>query len=131
MELHKVSPAFRHSDDIETIQRLQVKNRVLVKEISALKKHIENIITEKDNCAIEWVKCRERERELNHVVDHMVRESGKQIERERVLTKAIDNIAIQKLETEMDEEDREGADYQTGYECIVKVARAALAAKEE
>ena len=109
MELHKVSPAFRHSDDIETIQRLQVKNRVLVKEISALKKHIENIITEKDNCAIEWVKCRERE---------------------RVLTKAIDNIAIQKLETEMDEEDREGADYQTGYECIVKVARAALEAKE-
>ena len=64
MELHKVSPAFRHSDDIETIQRLQVKNRVLVKEISALKKHIKNIITEKDNCAIEWGKCRERERVL-------------------------------------------------------------------
>ena len=30
----------------------------------------------------------------------------------------------------MDEEDREGADYQEGYEYIVKVARAALAAKE-
>ena len=51
-------------------------------------------------------------------------------ERQRVLTKAIENIAIQKLEDEMDEEDREGADYQEGYECIVKVARAALAAKE-
>ena len=51
-------------------------------------------------------------------------------ERQRALTKAIENIAIQKLEDEMDEEDREDADYQEGYESIVKIARAALAAKE-
>lgn len=102
MKLHEVSPSFRHSDDVETIHKLNL-------EIIALKKHIENIITDKDSCAIEWSKCRERE---------------------RVLTKAIENIAIQKLEDEMDEEDREGADYQKGYESIIKVARAALAAKE-
>ena len=44
----------------------QLKERIdgHIEENAALKKHIENIITDKDNCAIEWGKCRESQRVL-------------------------------------------------------------------
>lgn len=44
--------------------------------------------------------------------------------------KALQDIAKQWLEDEMTEEDRDGGDFQGAYDCIVKVARAALAGKE-
>lgn len=59
----------------------------------------------------------ERERELNHVVDHMVRESGKQIERERVLVDALDKIVSHGIMF-----DAKG----THAQWVVEIARAAL-----
>lgn len=61
----------------------------------------------------------------------LVDENEEALERERVLVAALKAIARQKLESEMPEEDAEHADFNEGYDSIVRVARAALAAKEE
>ena len=52
-------------------------------------------------------------------------------ERQRVLVETFEDIAKQHLESEMGEDiDVDAADYRGAYACIIKVARAALAAKE-
>jgi len=50
-------------------------------------------------------------------------------ERIKVLEDALKNIARQNLESEMHEYDREDADYRGAYDCIIRVARAALEVK--
>lgn len=51
---------------------------------------------------------------------------NKWVARLKVAEDALKEIAAQKLPDEMDEHVAEGADYEGGYEAIVKIARAAL-----
>ena len=48
----------------------------------------------------------------------------------RRLREAVEDISRQHLESEMPEDERDGGDYRAAYDCMIRVARAALASTE-
>jgi hypothetical protein len=75
---------------------------------------------EVDKAKAEWIERCRKFRE---------QDSKEATERIKVLEDALKAIAKQNLESEMHEDDIEDADYRGAYDCLVRVARAALEVK--
>ena len=66
---------------------------------------------------------------METVWNDLFKELEKANERIKVLKDALRDIARQNLESEIHEDYREDADYRGAYDCIIRVARAALEVK--